>query len=540
MLQSTVIQKLKPTAKTTTTSIWGIIRYPLSVTGLELRGTQFYTRTAASPVEQGQTNRSYKETQKSASASGGKIYQAPPPAMDRPQGPNDGRGRGQEEQMWWQPTGYGGADLDFASSAVPQVPAMPACMPWDFFTAQSGLSHNQTFTNQSFPRQVLSPFTQQIPQGAFWPTPPYSNAPYSPPTYPAESARSAPQTAMRPPTPPRTNPPREARMKGPYGSDRRTPPRAASDGVSDPPPRTNPPREARMKGPYGSDRFTPPRTASGGIWNPTPKATNKARKKAMKKDSNEREAIVPPSAASGGIPDPTPAYLIRASFLPMDRPRPQPLLVVIDLNGTILYRPSRRNPANFVARPHALEFLAYCLDTFYVVFWSSARTQNVANMCNQLLKPHQLRQVIAMWSRDHFGLTHKDYQSRVQCYKRLTRLWNDPLIQASYPSSLQSTGTTVEATEAAATINGKTVTRSWDQGNTILIDDSAEKARSEPFNLLQIPEFLGTERKEHGAVLPQVHDYLNTLACQADVSTYVRVHPFRVKGNDEMESSESQ
>ncbi|OIW29836.1 HAD-like protein [Coniochaeta ligniaria NRRL 30616] len=224
-----------------------------------------------------------------------------------------------------------------------------------------------------------------------------------------------------------------------------------------------------------------------------------ARTTSPKPKFRRRDTIVPPSAASGGVPEPSPAYHLRASFLPRQLPRPQPLLVVIDLNGTLLHRPVARNPRHFVLRPLAREFLSYCLDTFHVMIWSSARPANVAAMCDELLgSPDQLRRVVAVWGRDRFGLSGEDYNSRVQCYKRLSAVWDDPA--------------------------GRWNPGSWNQGNTVLIDDSKEKARSEPYNAIEIPEFLG-EEKEH--VLPRVHDYLNTLACQADVSTYIRVHPFK-------------
>jgi len=65
----------------------------------------------------------------------------------------------------------------------------------------------------------------------------------------------------------------------------------------------------------------------------------------------------------------------------------------------------------------------------------------------------------------------------------------------------------------------------WDQSNTVLVDDSLEKGRSEPNNILQIPEFSGLEN-ESSHVLPQVHDYLNSLCHQADVSKFMRRNPF--------------
>ncbi len=119
---------------------------------------------------------------------------------------------------------------------------------------------------------------------------------------------------------------------------------------------------------------------------------------------------------------------------------------------------------------------------------------------------HHRGRLVAVWDRDRFGLSHQDYNRRVQCYKRLDRLWADRRVRESHP-------------DYAA--GGR-----WDQSNTVLVDDSAEKARSQPYNLVCIPEFAG-QQHERPEILPQVHDYLNHLAYQADVSSFIRRYPFR-------------
>lgn len=217
----------------------------------------------------------------------------------------------------------------------------------------------------------------------------------------------------------------------------------------------------------------------------------------------------PPSRASGGVPDPTPAYLDQALGKPRALPRPRRLLVVLDLNGTMLHRPSKRRPFHFVERPHAQRFLAYCLDNFHLAIWSSARPANVARMVEKLLTPEQVRRCLLVWARDRFRLSPQDYDARVQVYKRLTRVWDDPAVRAS-----------ASAPSAAR----------WDQSNTVLVDDSREKGRSEPYNILPLPEFSGLEN-ETAEVLPQVHDYLNALCWQADVSRYIRETPFQLDPN---------
>ncbi|KIL90999.1 hypothetical protein FAVG1_05695 [Fusarium avenaceum] len=217
-----------------------------------------------------------------------------------------------------------------------------------------------------------------------------------------------------------------------------------------------------------------------------------------------------PSKASGGVPDPTSQYLAQANLSPERLAQPRRILIVMDLNGTLLHRPNKRRPFHFVERPHATTFLNYLLDTFHVAIWSSARPENVNKMVEQLLTPEQVKQCLVVWGRDSFGLSGEDYNSKVQVYKRLTTIWTNPRVMAAHPQAHKG--------------------GLWDQTNTILVDDSFEKGRSEPFNMLTLPEFTGLA-KETPNVLPQVHDYINELAQQADISRFVRQSPFKPDPN---------
>ncbi|KAI0019649.1 hypothetical protein F4780DRAFT_780312 [Xylariomycetidae sp. FL0641] len=228
------------------------------------------------------------------------------------------------------------------------------------------------------------------------------------------------------------------------------------------------------------------------------------------KTPRAKTARMQPSEKSGGVPEPSPEYLAQASWPPLKLPFPRQILVVIDLNGTLLYRPDRKQSARFIERPHARAFLSYCVNTFKVVIWSSAKPENVRNMCKQLLSPEDYEKVIAFWSRDHFGLTPSDYNSKVQCYKRLTKLWNDPEIAKSH-------------LDAARGLK-------WSQRDTVLVDDSLEKGRSEPYNIIEIPEFFGAH-DEPNYILPQVHNYLNQCSQEADISTFIRETRFQMDPN---------
>lgn len=214
-------------------------------------------------------------------------------------------------------------------------------------------------------------------------------------------------------------------------------------------------------------------------------------------DSASRKYDVP-SKASGGVPEPTAAYLAQAAVPPSLLDKPRNILVIIDLNGTLLHRPNHKNPSRFVERPHTRAFLDYCIRTFTVAIWSSARPDNVHKMLNQILSREDRNRLVAVWGRDTLGLCADDYNRRVQCYKRLSVMWRDLETRLG---------------------------QRWDQSNTLLVDDSSEKSRSEPFNLIQLPEFKGNIQ-EAGYVLPQVHDYINACAQQRDISSFARLHPF--------------
>ena len=180
----------------------------------------------------------------------------------------------------------------------------------------------------------------------------------------------------------------------------------------------------------------------------------------------------------------------------------RPLLVVLDLNGTLIYRPNKGS--NFVARPKVNEFLHYLLNNHNVMIWSSAKPKNVERMCDKLFTTEQKDQVVAIWSRDRLRLPEGAYNQKVQVYKQLTWIWKDKKIQSANPNPVDF----------------------WSQENTVLIDDSVEKAASEPHNIIRIQEFEGRRDQMESDVLGQVVKYLETLRSEIDVSAYMRWEPF--------------
>lgn len=206
------------------------------------------------------------------------------------------------------------------------------------------------------------------------------------------------------------------------------------------------------------------------------------------------------------IPKPTAQYLQQATQPPRRAATTRPLLLVIDLNGTLVDR--KRRTSSFVERPNLAPFLEYVLASHSLMIWSSAQPENVRSVCQRLFSPRQRRQVLAEWGRDTLDLTRAQYKEKVQVYKRLERIWRDDRIKESHP----------DADKGGV----------WDQSNTVLIDDSRSKAAAQPHNLLEIPEFKNTPEQRGTDVLGQVMGYLEELRWQEDVSRFMRQRSFRV------------
>lgn len=206
------------------------------------------------------------------------------------------------------------------------------------------------------------------------------------------------------------------------------------------------------------------------------------------------EKLVAPAA--------TDKYIAQAALPPQERPSPQPLLVILDLNGTLIHRKSRGFPPKFAKRAGLDYFIDTLMSKFKVMIWSSSQPRTVHAICQKLFQDRQRRELVAEWGRDKFDLTKSQYKSKIQVYKMLETVWADQTIQATYP--IQS--------------------KRWDQTNTILIDDSKLKALSEPFNILEIPEFINTDVQGmyETVIFPKVLNRLESLSKHDDVSKVVR------------------
>ena len=236
----------------------------------------------------------------------------------------------------------------------------------------------------------------------------------------------------------------------------------------------------------------------------TPQPKNKLKKSRQPKANKILSDAKTPALQHIRAPIPTAGYLDNAHESTTQTPLPQRLLLVLDLNGTLLYRPSASS--NYLPRPFLAPFLAYCLANHSVLIWSSASPANVSAMCAKLFRPRDRRTLLGEWGRDTLGLTPEQYTSKVQVYKRLDQIWHDPRLSASHPLALQG--------------------QRWGQENTLLIDDSPMKATAQPYNLLRIPEF--NKNTTEIDVLGQVVGYIEEARRRDNVSAYVCSRMFEV------------
>jgi hypothetical protein len=225
--------------------------------------------------------------------------------------------------------------------------------------------------------------------------------------------------------------------------------------------------------------------------------------KATKKGKYGDEKIMLPA------PQPTDLYLNQAFEEPSATDSPGHILVILDLNGTVLYRPNK-NAKTMIARPYLKPFLRYLFQNFKVMVWSSAKPPNVKSLVEQALEKDLRSMLVATWARDTFGLSATNFNQNVQVYKNLRLIWSRDQIQQHHPEYKAG--------------------KRFGQHNTVLIDDSALKASAQPHNLLEIPEFEATPEQMEGDVLREVAGYLEILRQQADISKFIHKQPFRGDG----------
>ncbi|KAI9483039.1 MAG: HAD-like domain-containing protein [Benjaminiella poitrasii] len=168
-------------------------------------------------------------------------------------------------------------------------------------------------------------------------------------------------------------------------------------------------------------------------------------------------------------------------------------LLILDLNGTLVSRVRKRS---MYVRPYSGEFFDYIFDNFKVMVWSSAQPSSVYNMCRMFKE--RKSEISVIWDRTSFGLTDKDYYSKVLTIKDLDIIW-------------------------------KHHNNQYDATNTILLDDSSKKAQLQPFNCIHPTEFVHHSEQfiSNGeSELLNLMSYLKVLQFQSNVANYIQNNPY--------------
>ncbi|KAJ3998524.1 hypothetical protein F5050DRAFT_1567033, partial [Lentinula boryana] len=218
-----------------------------------------------------------------------------------------------------------------------------------------------------------------------------------------------------------------------------------------------------------------------------------------------------PTIQPDRIPVPNSAYLhlSEQSSVRLTDPTERRKLLILDLNGTLLYRePRTREGRDPYAtneprplrpthpRPYIPSFKAFLfhpatrkwLDT---MVWSSAQYTNVKDMVGRCFGEEQVEEyveqvqatrnttegtisekegLVAIWDRKFLGLSELQYRNKFQTTKNLAKPW------ALLPLS---------------TLSGPTRLLTHSAFSTLLLDDSPLKARMQPYNHICVPEYEG-------------------------------------------------
>ncbi|KAF9109087.1 hypothetical protein BGX27_008014 [Mortierella sp. AM989] len=213
-----------------------------------------------------------------------------------------------------------------------------------------------------------------------------------------------------------------------------------------------------------------------------------------------------------GIRPISPSYIAIASKEPVRLEKPQKLLVILDLNGTLFYRSADKKRKAY-ERPYLSVFLKFLFENCRVMIWSSARPASVERMLKTGFS-NRIPELDRVWSRTHFKLHQIDYNRKVLTLKDLEFVWEAIEIERQ------------NATAKELMVGNKYGVH-YDQTNTVLIDDSIHKSQLQPFNRIVLTDY------DHGRYLAgtdfellKVKKYLEQLIMQQNVSAYIKRHPF--------------
>lgn len=147
------------------------------------------------------------------------------------------------------------------------------------------------------------------------------------------------------------------------------------------------------------------------------------------------------------------------------------------------------------------------------MIWTTSKPTTVRTILPVALKGRVRRKLCEVLDRSSFNLNRVQYFSKTQVYKELDRIWNDKTLQRKREEQTKTVRKKLPQT--------KIIRGWWNQSNTILIDDSWQKAAKQPYNLLEVPAFTDSNAGDE-VTLRMVLRQLRVLSWYDDVSCKIR------------------
>ncbi|KAF7726582.1 hypothetical protein EC973_008627 [Apophysomyces ossiformis] len=207
-------------------------------------------------------------------------------------------------------------------------------------------------------------------------------------------------------------------------------------------------------------------------------------------DDTHSSPVTPPTTIRTEM-QPNENYLALSAETSKTLTEAQKQLLVLDLNGTFV---RRYNNQGMFVRPYSTEFFDFIFQNFTVMVWSSAQPRSVDMMCRMF--GHHRSKLVRIWDRDKFSLTREQYYRKTQTIKDLSLVWDE---------------------------------LSFNETNTIMLDDSPAKSVLQPYSSVHLAEFdyQSPEFQQYGdSELCAVMDYLNKLRYESNVASYIHKCPY--------------
>ncbi|KAI5299755.1 hypothetical protein KEM56_002977 [Ascosphaera pollenicola] len=211
------------------------------------------------------------------------------------------------------------------------------------------------------------------------------------------------------------------------------------------------------------------------------------------------------------VPVPSEEYLAQSARKPERLDQPRRLFIVLDLNRTLIYRAAATY--EFIRRPYLEPFMETIVKEHNAMIWTTSKSATVKRILPVAFKGRVRRKLCEVLDRSSFGLNRIQFDSKTQVYKELDKVWGDKTLQRKREEQTKEVRKKLPQTTIIHDF--------WNQSNTVLIDDSWQKAVKQPYNFLEVPAL--TERNAQDEVtLPMILRQLRVLSHYNDVSCKIR------------------